>query len=256
MNEIFFGWDVGGWNCDTNPKSRDAICALELQGNEPRLIKARRTNVREALISGRGPAVVDALLDPLGVSSKERRVTIAIDAPLAWPSRMIRLVTADEIVDVPREADDNPYLFRKQELQMFRRERQEGVRPVRPLSPVRDMIGSQSTKAIHFLRAAQLQPAGTGVWERGSTTAIETYPSASRDEDLKKRSDQLLQQAQQQNPGERGEAWKKDIADAVTCALIAWLYRCDSERLESPGDASDPVEGWIWLPRTVAAASA
>ena len=26
---LFIGWDVGGWNCDKNPASRDALVVLD-----------------------------------------------------------------------------------------------------------------------------------------------------------------------------------------------------------------------------------
>ena len=46
--KIFIGWDVGGWNCDNNPKSRDAMVVL----NAERQIvgKPWRGNLRLSLI--------------------------------------------------------------------------------------------------------------------------------------------------------------------------------------------------------------
>jgi hypothetical protein len=28
---LFMGWDVGGWNCDRNPASRDALVVLDAE---------------------------------------------------------------------------------------------------------------------------------------------------------------------------------------------------------------------------------
>lgn len=139
MSDLFLGWDVGAWNCDRNRESRDALCALELGGSGPVLVGAPwRGNLRDILVAHAGHDLVGALLRRLAVGADEaRHVTIAIDTPLAWPRRMLELVTVGTCIDVPAEADNNPYLFRMQELALFGREQ-------RPLSVVRDMIGSQS----------------------------------------------------------------------------------------------------------------
>ncbi|MDH4562290.1 hypothetical protein [Pseudomonas sp. BN411] len=31
VSPIFIGWDVGGWNCDKNPASRDALVVIDSQ---------------------------------------------------------------------------------------------------------------------------------------------------------------------------------------------------------------------------------
>lgn len=31
---MFIGWDVGGWNCDKNPTSRDALVVLDAAGTK------------------------------------------------------------------------------------------------------------------------------------------------------------------------------------------------------------------------------
>lgn len=175
--DLFLGWDVGAWNCDQNPRSRDALCALEIRGAEPVVVgKAWRGNLRDLLCAHEGSALVDAMLKLLDVDpDKQGHLTIAIDTPLAWPKPMIDLVTAGIVEDVPLKADRNPYLFRAQELELFT----EGHRP---LSAVRDMIGSQSTKAIYFLNRGQLKCSSVGVWERDSMVAIETYPAVAQQE--------------------------------------------------------------------------
>lgn len=94
--DLFLGWDVGAWNCDQNPRSRDALCALEIRGAEPVIVgKVWRDNLRELLCVHEGSALVDAMLKLLDVDpDKQGHLTIAIDTPLAWPKPMIDLVTA------------------------------------------------------------------------------------------------------------------------------------------------------------------
>jgi len=243
MSDLFIGWDVGAWNCDRNRKSRDAICALEVGEAGPVIVgKVWRGNLRDLLVAHRGRPLVDALLHRLGVIVEEsRHLTIAIDTPLGWPTRMLDLVTSGGVVDVPVQADENPYLFRAQDLALFKQGH-------RPLSMVRDMIGSQSTKGIHFLQRAGFIPAGAGVWRRESTVAIETYPAAAaRDPELASLTSGLLEGVVAAERSRRGDAWQGDVRDAITCGLVAWLHRRRPERLVAPGEAAVVAEGWIWL---------
>ena len=251
MGNLFLGWDVGAWNCDRNGKSRDALCALAIGESGPMIVgHPWRGNVRDLLVGHEGSALIDALLRRLGVAADvTRHVTVAIDAPLGWPKRMIELVTTGAVVDVPPEADKNPYLFRAQDLALF-------TMGHRPLSMVRDMIGSQSTKGIHFLQRARLLPVATGVWGRESTVAIETYPAAAvRDVEVGTLTSQLLADLIGRENQQRSIAWQADIRDAISCALVALLHRNQPQRLEAPDEGADATEGWIWLPATVTVAT-
>lgn len=246
--EVFVGWDVGAWNCDRNRESRDAICAVVLADSELAVVgNAWRGNTRDVLVEHTGTSLVRALLQRVGVSMRaDHHVTIAIDTPLAWPKRMLDLVTERTLSDVPAEADCNPYLFRAQELALFG----EGYRP---LSTVRDMIGSQSTKGIHFLLRAGLAFAGAGHWTNSdsSVVAIETYPAAAvRDVDVARLTADLLGGVLERERQPRSDAWQGDVRDAITCALIAWLHRRHPSRLRAPDPGASGTEGWIWLPRT------
>ena len=241
MNDLFLGWDVGAWNCDQNRKSRDALCAIEVRESGPVVVgRPWRGNVRDLLVA-EGDALIAALMKLLEVAIDDRHhLTIAIDTPLGWPTRMLDLVRNGSIVvEVPPEADENPYLFRKQDLALFTQKH-------RPLSMVRDMIGSQSTKGIHFLQRARLKPTA-GVWSRDSTVALETYPAAAvKDAEVKQLTDDVFGRL----PGreKQNAAWLADVRDAVTCALVASLHRNRLDRLAPPGADADPGEGWIWLP--------
>ncbi|GAB4215627.1 MAG: hypothetical protein OHK0013_41380 [Sandaracinaceae bacterium] len=104
MMDLFLGWDVGAWNCDRNRESRDALCALEMGASGPLLVGTPwRGNLRDVLVAHEGSALVDALLRQLNVAADEaQHVTIAIDTLLGWPRRMIELVTAGAVIEVPR----------------------------------------------------------------------------------------------------------------------------------------------------------
>ncbi|HEY5377145.1 MAG TPA: hypothetical protein VIK01_25870, partial [Polyangiaceae bacterium] len=121
MSDLFLGWDVGAWNCDRNRVSRDALCALEIGRGSPVVVgKPWRGNVRDLLVAHEGSALVEALLRRVAVPpAATRHLTVAIDTPLGWPRRMIELVTTGAVVEVPLEADKNPYLFRAQDLGLF-----------------------------------------------------------------------------------------------------------------------------------------
>ena len=48
--KCFVGWDVGGWNCDQNRNSRDALAILTVDGRSPRLEgEVDRGNIREEI---------------------------------------------------------------------------------------------------------------------------------------------------------------------------------------------------------------
>jgi hypothetical protein len=248
--ELFLGWDVGAWNCDRNRESRDALCALKLGVSGPVVLgNSWRGNLRELLVAHKGRGLVESLLRRVELDADEaRHVTIAIDTPLAWPRTMVDLVTTGTCVDVPAEADRNPYLFRAQELALFERKQ-------RPLSAVRDMIGSQSTKGIHFLRSAGLASVGIGVWADDATTAIETYPAAAvAAVEVARLTAQLHVDLLQRQKQPRS-ASQSDVRDAITCAIVAMLHRCRPEALQAPEPSADVAEGWIWLPRVAGARS-
>jgi hypothetical protein len=253
--DLFLGWDVGGWNCDRkNAESRDALCALEIQGAGPVVVgKPWRGNLRDLLVAHEGRALIDAMLERLDLDpDAERYLSIAIDTPLAWPKPMIDLLTAGAVVDVPAKADCNPYLFRAQERELFTK-RALFAKGRGPLSAVRDMIGSQSTKGIHFLRRAGLTRKSVGVWTSEATVAVETYPApAVKDADIFRRTRELAESAP---PIRHGKAAQTDVRDAITCALVAWLHRRSPERLVAPHEAADLAEGWIWLPIVAAPVS-
>ena len=152
------GWDVGGWHCDNN-RSRDALVVLEIAGSKvTRIGDSYRGNLRETLTSAEGVDLIREFFDLCKVGAPERfGLTIAIDTPLGWPDSLVDIISGGPQVKISFLDADNPYTRRRTEVEIIRCGfRAANGQTLRPLSPVRDMIGSQATKGIHFLRAAEL----------------------------------------------------------------------------------------------------
>lgn len=231
---IAVGWDVGGWNCDDNAKSRDALIVLD--GQAERLGQPWRGNLRQAINQAPNTAAFLAKIFSLcsiGGAPTTCQVTIAIDAPLAFPASLIALLTAGRIQNNLGDSATNPYLYRFSERRLA----------TPPLSVVKDMIGSQSTKAIHATNKFAPNIETLGVWSDGGTTRfIETYPAACRR--LSARVEEFVL---------AGLAGHKDIIDAGVCALIALRFATAPKTLEPPAQDAPPSEGWIWLPKAISA---
>ncbi len=199
------------------------------------------------LTASTGGALLDRMLRRCSLQPDLfSEIVIAIDTPLGWPKAMIDLATGGPTVVVTSRDSENPYTRRLTELKLIEREH-------RPLSAVRDQLGSQSTKAIHFLRAAELRASGCGVWQSDESTrpvtAIETYPAAAimlgRTAEL---HDQVIRQLDNAGRPLRAGAEFSDVKDALTCALVAYLHGEAPLELErAPAEAS-MLEGWIVLP--------
>jgi len=230
---FFIGWDVGGWNCDRNKESRDAIVILDSNLNvvgEPwrgnlRVDINKTTTAREwlSILFQRCKAVL-----PEGPMS----VTMAIDTPLGFSEEFVSLVTkASHTRHLDSTSGTNPYLFRYTERYLF----QNGLRP---LSAIKDMIGSQATKGMHVLLKFAPTLESCGVWTDGmGFHAIEAYPSACRESDVMKN---LLRHCDLLKDDDRN--------DARVCAMIAYLFATDRERLVAPPVDVPVSEGWIWIP--------
>jgi hypothetical protein len=146
--KLRMGWDVGGWHCDQNRKSRDALVLLEaLDVVLQPLGRPWRGNLRVELATLTGVRLICKMLELCGLDELGPfDLTIAIDTPLGWPQAMLDLATGGGPTCVPEDDDLNPYTRRVTEIDLVTR----GC-GYRPLSAVRDMLGSQSTKGIHFL---------------------------------------------------------------------------------------------------------
>lgn len=229
----YVGWDVGGWNCDKNSKSRDALVildsALAIVGKPWR--GNLRTAINEAATAG------DWIADLFALCAAERpdddaQITLAIDTPLGFSDEFVRLVTGLECAGPVGSSGTNPYLFRQTEHFLFQR-------GLKPLSAIKDMIGSQATKGMHVLAKFAPRVTRCGVWSDGAAlTAIEAYPSACK-------ASATIRRLRSRYTPLRHD----DEENALTCALIGYLYALQREALASPPDTVPASEGWIWVPR-------
>lgn len=256
VSECYIGWDVGAWNCDGG-ESQDALVALQPSlADGPEVVGIPwRGNLRSDLDELAGEDLAVALLRKCQLEPSERfHATFAIDTPLGWPQPMMDLVVRGKPGPIPEKADETPYLFRKTELELFGGSH-------RPLSAVRDMIGSQSTKGIHFLKKANLRRRSIGVWQgkskRRVTTAIETYPAPClKSSTICKRFAALVSSKEIKAKSAKGKNVKSDVEDSLRCALVAWLYQRELGELVAPVNDVPIQEGWIWLPQDCSGAVA
>lgn len=233
MTECFIGWDVGGWNCDRNSRSRDALVILDeklqivgvpWRGNM-RVTLNEAANAREW---------IDKLFDlcQADVPSCSYAVTIGIDTPLGFSRSFLDLASKLDFAAVIGESGTNPYLFRVTERFLF----EHGITP---LSAIKDMIGSQATKGMHALAKFAPNSLRCGVWTDSDVlTAIEAYPSPCK-------HSALIQGLRKGYSSLKHE----DEEDALTCALIAHLHATQPRQLIPTPDGVPDCEGWIWLPK-------
>jgi hypothetical protein len=148
----------------------------------------------------------------------------------------VGLVTGLQCVEPIGQSNTNPYLFRRTERFLF----EHGLTP---LSAVKDMIGSQATKGMHALAKFAPHRTSCGVWtDSRHLVAIEAYPSACK-------TSEAMRMLREGYPALDYE----DKTDALTCALVAYLFDQRKEALAAPHASVPPVEGWIWVPTDVLA---
>jgi len=229
---FFIGWDVGGWNCDKNGTSRDAIVILD----DTLAIVGQpwRGNLRECITTA---TTTSDWLKALFAKCKAEfpvgtvAVTMAIDTPLGFPDEFVTLITRQGCVEPNETSGLNRYLFRHTERHLF-------GRGLKPLSAIKDMIGSQATKGMHVLAKFAQKIESCGVWTDGhGFRAIETYPTSCRDTPEVKK---LLKGCK--------TLGHVDKDDARVCAVVAHLFATERGTLEEPGDTVPSSEGWIWVP--------
>lgn len=249
QSKIFVGWDVGGWNCDYNPKSRDALVILD--SDRRMLGQPWRGNLRSTINESVSTEdFVRNLLVLCGVDKLDPALlntTLAIDTPLGFSKPLIDLLTTGKTAPSVGLASENPYLHRQTEHFLFKM-------GLSPLSPIKDMIGSQATKGMHVLRRFAPTQQTCGVWTDGNILqAIEAYPSACKHSHYVKELrtpflDDSLDDDQVARQFVSG-LQHVDLQDALTCALLGWLFEYKPESLVQPLPHIDPVEGWIFVPK-------
>jgi hypothetical protein len=225
------GWDVGGWNCDKNASSRDAIVILDSNGKIAGI--PWRGNLRDLLNhSNSAEEWTEGLFQLCGVAPPRPifSVTMAIDTPLGFSEEFVALVAGMQPSGPVGSFKSNTYLFRQTERFLF----EHGFKP---MSAVNHQIGSQATKGMHALARFAPHRKSCGVWTDGRTLyAIEAYPSASRKAEPVTR---LTAGIDLQND---------DKQDALVCAAIAHLFHTAPACLEPPTADVPAREGWIWTP--------
>ena len=229
-DHVFIGWDVGGWNCDKNPNSRDALVVLDAAGT--RIGQPWRGNLRQTINAATSAAdFLGAILALCKLPAGPAKATLAIDAPLGFPAAFVALITGGAAQPEIGKSATNPYLYRLTERRLV----DEGITA---LSAVKDMIGSQSTKAMHVV-AHFTKAVAPGVWSDGAgLTIIETYPALCR-----KRSSGSFNDLASATTSKEG-----DILDAEVCAHIAHAFALRRDWLEVPTPDAPVSEGWIWAP--------
>lgn len=247
--EFSLGWDVGGWNCDKNPKSRDAVVILDAAGD----LVGRpwrgnlRTVINEAATSRDWLRALFALCGA-DLPAATIDAVLAIDTPLGFSEAFARLATRQGYEEPIGSSATNPYLFRKTEQILF----ESGLAP---LSSIKDMIGSQTTKGMHVLAKFAPTVAGCGVWTDASTlTAIEAYPSACKRSPTMQAQWERVATSAADDPATRGRPkafTHEDEHDALMCAVVAHAFRTDPDALAQPPGSIPESEGWIWVPADV-----
>lgn len=224
VQKYYIGWDVGAWNCDKNKSSRDGIVILNEDGG---IIGKKRCSLRDLINrSETYQQFLTNLFYECNLKYQDQHVVLAIDAPLGYSDAFIKLISAYDAFDKDiKDFKDNPYMFRATERFLY----DQGYTP---LSAVNHMIGSQSTKAIHFISKFECYVESVGIWKTNNKrlTVIETYPAVNIVEVLAELDDQ-----------------HKDINDAFKCAYIAKVFDQDRSKLYSPINDVSEKEGWIWV---------
>lgn len=243
--DIFIGWDVGGWDCDRNPRSRDALVVLD--SNRQLIGEPWRGNLRRSINGSCDSKVfLSTLLGlcSIPVSGPAPSALIAIDAPLAFPARFAEMVNGMDVPGRIWASSSNPYIYRETERFLISHGH-------RPLSPVKDMIGSQATKAQHVVRRFAPELLNDGVWtDKQVLTVIEAYPSVAH---KSPKFNELREQFIIWVNSDAEAGWPigfdhSDQVDALSCALVGWLFVHSPTSLAQPAENIPLEEGWIWVP--------
>jgi len=229
-DSYFIGWDVGGWNCDKNGKSRDAIVILnDLLGVVGKPWRGNlRSHINKAKTTDEWIQILFTLCG--SYAGNDSHCVMGIDTPLGFSDEFVRLVSERASVESIETSAMNPYLFRRTERFLF----EQGLTP---LSAIKDMIGSQATKGMHVLAKFAPHIQSCGVWaDNKRLTAIEAYPAACKKSPIIKGLRENFQ-----------SLGHEDIEDALTCALVAYLFAEQRDQLIKPDNSVSVNEGWIWV---------
>lgn len=242
------GWDVGGWNT----RKGDAVWILDNQAVT--LGTPRCGNIREMIQDAKtAQGFVERLLSWCEVETiaANALITLAIDAPLAFPGNFTKLLKGKAMNKVFGPAIENSYLFRRTDQYAAAKRKQKKS----PLSPLLDRIGSQATKAVHVLCKFGFRHNGRGVWElkqhEGTEIRIiEAYPAMSKKSQTGPVISNHIKKLFKREKS-RFRKMKWDQKDALICALTSHLFaRCPQKLYPPDPDYFCFKEGWIWFPKS------
>ena len=244
FTQVAIGWDVRGW-CSRGQAV--AVLALEVPDNPPAWLGV---SAPFQLPTGE-PLGLAALLAP-AVDAQQQAdirqadsIVIGIDAPLAFPRKLVELLATDNMTtcNPPAREITNPLAYRDCERWIHRHFHKK------PLSAAFDRIGNNATLAICMARA--LQAEGFALVPHQVADAahavIEVYPGIVKRG--QKKTDPAIPPLQQLVPGSLVPG--TDPYDAAICALLAASFAGLGAQLglpapTGPAPGYDPAEGWIY----------
>ncbi len=245
---IGIGWDVRGWQSD---KQHIAVAQLE-----PGLDNINWLGISEPFKFNAGPMppLLDLLIPAIGSTlaieiAKVNSMTLAIDAPLAFPKKLTALLnnTNANHSRVPERAIDNPYGYRDCERWVHEQYNK------RAGSATFDQMGNLATLAMSV--SQNLTKEGFSLIPQQSTQShrsiIEVYPALVKTDFL--RNSPAIAEIDQLIPNEL--EYGSDEYDSAICAVMALLFQGAESQLNLPSLITKPagldsLEGWIYcLPR-------
>lgn len=246
MSQKLFGigWDVGGWQ-----GSHQAVAVASLCTNTSTV---EWLGVSEAFPFeiGNSPYLIDLLIPAVGNKTaksiaQEECLTIAIDAPLAFPKDFVGLMRNENPMEfsIPEKEIENKLAYRECERWIY------DVFGKKPLSATFDKLGNNATLALMVV--ANLRKKGfTLIPQEGNSahlSIIEVYPALIKSEPTRASCAIPKVACHLPNNLEQGA----DPYDAAICALLAILYQGGYKRLGLPELTQPPQhfdfdEGWIY----------
>jgi len=258
-NTYYVGWDVGAWHTRT----KDGVWILSSRTSRNADVETvgtpQSTRIQD-LIAGPDLPNLTSFTNELIRRCQEEtlrlenggRVVLGIDACFKFPKGVAALCEGGSLSGFEvGKAIDNNYLYRETErLVATKSILNRPQNPRNPLSSVQSAIGSQATKAQHFLRRFGFGQE-EGVWKAESQgvdyTAIEVYPATCKLQSGKYFPDFIQDQFTELTSSVEGLT--EDSSDALLCALVAYLFDRGDDCLFQI-DHYDYAEGWIWFPKT------
>lgn len=240
---VSIGWDVRGW------RSKEQATAV--LGIFPETPKVRWLGISPLFPFKPGtPLGFDSLVVPaVGEEGADLIrncpvITIAIDAPLAFPADFIRLIEGEAITQIPTKREiDNPLAYRACEHWVH------DAHGKKPLSSSFDKLGNNATLAMSICNS--LREEGFSVVPQDGDlnrhTAIEVYPGITKVGP--KKINRAIPPVDAHIPPNLEPG--TDQYDAAICAIMGAVYGGGGSVLSLPDLGMplvemNPTEGWIF----------